>query len=117
VLDNNDDTWQHEALGLWCDYLLAALPSLVRLDLRTWDGNERMVSLAKRLGFREEARFRRARMVKGERCDGLGFGVLREEWYGMFPGGFSNRPEPLQLAAPADRPPFNRNVASDGAGR
>jgi len=71
-----------EALTLWCDHLFVAMPEIVRIDLRTWSGNERMIRLAKRLGFKEEARFRDARIVKGEYYDGLGFGVLRREWEG-----------------------------------
>ena len=71
-----------EALRLWCDHLLRTVPEFVRLDLRTWSGNERMISLAKKLGFREEARFRTARMVEGKYYDALGFGILREEWEG-----------------------------------
>ena len=54
-----------EALRLWCDHLSATVPEFVRLDLRTWSGNERMIKLARKLGFREEARFRDARIVKG----------------------------------------------------
>ncbi|MHC4939219.1 MAG: GNAT family N-acetyltransferase [Planctomycetota bacterium] len=69
-----------EALKLWCDYLFDAVPEFARLDLRTWSGNERMIKLAGKLGFKEEARFRKARVVDGEYYDGLAFGVLREEW-------------------------------------
>jgi len=69
-----------EALTLWCDYLFDAMPEIVRIDMRTWSGNVRMVRLAQRLGFKEEARFRKARIVRGEYYDGLGFGVLRAEW-------------------------------------
>lgn len=69
-----------EALGLWTDHLFAEMPHLVRLGLRTWSGNHAMIRVATRLGFREEARFRRARIVDGQYYDALGFGVLREEW-------------------------------------
>ena len=47
-----------------------------------------MVRLAERLGFSREACFRRARIVDGEYYDGLGYGVLREEWEERYPGGF-----------------------------
>jgi putative hydrolase of HD superfamily len=67
-------------LRLWCDHLFATVPEFARLDLRTWSGNERMIKLARKLGFREEARFRDARIVKGETYDALAFGILREEW-------------------------------------
>src|SRR5689334_19012675 len=32
----------YAALGMWCDYLWAAMPQIVRLDLRTWSGNHGM---------------------------------------------------------------------------
>ena len=69
-----------EALHMWVNYLFSTDPELHRLDLRTWSGNERMIRLAQHLGFREEARFREAREVKGRRYDSLGFGLLRTEW-------------------------------------
>ncbi len=69
-----------ESLLLWGNYLFESLPALPRLDLRTWDGNQRMVALAASLGFKEEARFRKARVVEGQHHDALGFGILREEW-------------------------------------
>lgn len=69
-----------EALRLWCEHLFATVPEFTRLDLRTWSGNERMINLARRLGFSEEARFRNARIVNGETYDALAFGILREEW-------------------------------------
>ena len=78
----------YEALGLWCDYLFRALPRIVRLDLRTWSGNVGMMKLAGKLGFQEEARFRRARVVNGAYYDGMGYGVLREEWMAHYPEGF-----------------------------
>ena len=80
----------YEALGLWCDYLFQAMPILTRLDLRTWSGNYGMMQLAQKVGFQEEARFRMARIVKGEYFDGMGYGVLREEWEQLYPDGFGN---------------------------
>ena len=80
----------YEALGLWCDYLWAVMPAIVRLDLRTWSGNGRMMRLAERLGFQEEARFRKARIVDGKYYDGMGYGILREEWRALYPNGFGN---------------------------
>lgn len=77
-----------EALGRWTEYLFAEMPQLVRLGLRTWSGNVGMMRVAARLGFVEEARFRRARIVDGVYHDSLGYGVLREEWAERWPGGF-----------------------------
>lgn len=78
----------YEALGLWSDYLLHENNKLARLDLRTWSGNVGMMRLAEKLGYKLEARFRKARIVKGEYFDGMGYGVLREEWKEMYPEGF-----------------------------
>lgn len=78
-----------EALGLWCDYLLRTSYDFARLDLRTWSGNIGMMRLALKLGFQEEARFRKARIVDGQFYDGMGYGVLREEWEERYPDGFS----------------------------
>ena len=78
-----------EALGLWCEYVLDNLPDVIRLDLRTWSGNERMIRLAARLGYVEEARFRKARVVDGEYYDSVGYGILREEWRARSPDGFA----------------------------
>lgn len=78
----------YAALGCWCEYLWAALPQIVRLDLRTWSGNYGMMRLAEKLGFQQEARFRKARIVRGDYYDGLGYGVLRDEWRARYPDGF-----------------------------
>jgi putative hydrolase of HD superfamily len=80
-----------EALGLWCEYLFATMPQIVRLGLMTWSGNHGMIRLAAKLGFQEEARFRKARIVNGEYYDSLGYGILREEWTERFPRGFTER--------------------------
>jgi RimJ/RimL family protein N-acetyltransferase len=79
----------HEALGLWSDYLLAQMPELPRLDLRTWSGNPNMMRLALKLGYLEEARFRHARDYNGQSYDGLGYGILRQEWEARYPHGFA----------------------------
>jgi RimJ/RimL family protein N-acetyltransferase len=79
----------YEALGLWSDYLFAAMTQIVRLDLRTWSGNVGMMRLAQKVGYREEARFRKARIVAGQHYDGMGYGVLREEWTARYPHGFA----------------------------
>lgn len=79
----------YEALGLWSDYLLEVQPLFVRLDVRTWSGNAGMMRLAQKLGYKEEARFRKARIVNGEYYDGMGYGVLRDEWTTRYPLGFA----------------------------
>jgi len=79
----------YEALGLWTDVLFRALPEITRLDLRTWSGNRGMMRLAEKLGYVEEARFRQARIVGDTYYDGLGYGILREEWLRRYPAGFA----------------------------
>ncbi|HIZ34736.1 MAG TPA: GNAT family N-acetyltransferase [Candidatus Ruania gallistercoris] len=70
-----------EALALWTSYLFQATDAL-RLDLATYSGNPGMVAVARRLGFTEEARMRKARRWAGGVHDALVFGILREEWEG-----------------------------------
>lgn len=68
-----------EALTLWTDYLFATTDAL-RLDLATYSGNPGMIALAKRVGFVEEGRMRKARRWSGGVHDAVVLGVLREEW-------------------------------------
>lgn len=49
-----------------------------------------MIKLAKKLGFKEEAVFRMARIVEGEYYDGLGYGILRTEWEERYSKSFSS---------------------------
>ncbi len=79
----------YQALGLWTDFLFRSLPEITRLDLRTWSGNRGMMRLAEKVGYVEEARFRKARIVGDKYYDGLGYGVLREEWLRRYPAGFT----------------------------
>lgn len=80
-----------ESLGLWMDYLFDTLLDIVRLDLRTWSGNIGMMCLAEKLGYRQEACFRKARIVEGKYFDSVGYGILREEWEKLYPNGFRAR--------------------------
>lgn len=68
-----------EAVALWTTYLFVAT-DIARLDFMTWSGNERMCRVGARLGWTEEARFRDAREVDGQRYDSVVYGVLRSEW-------------------------------------
>ncbi len=70
----------YEALKFWMQYLFTHDKTIARLDLRTWSGHKGMIKLAKKLGFLEEACFRKARIVKGAYYDSIGMGILREEW-------------------------------------
>jgi RimJ/RimL family protein N-acetyltransferase len=73
-----------EALALWTSFLFDRT-DWVRLDLATWSGNQAMMTVATSVGFVEEARFRRARVVDGVRYDSVAYGVLREEWFSTSP--------------------------------
>jgi RimJ/RimL family protein N-acetyltransferase len=68
-----------EAFALWIDYLFEAM-DLRRIGLRTWSGNERMMRLARRLGFKQEATFREAYATRTRLYDRVAFGLLRREW-------------------------------------
>ncbi len=68
-----------EAFGMWMEYLFRAVDT-VRLGIGTWSGNIRMMRLAAKCGMAEEARVRKARIVRGEYYDAIKMGILREEW-------------------------------------
>ena len=79
----------YEAFGLWTEYLFQEMPELVRLDARTWSGNQGMMRLAEKSGYQKEAVFRKARIVKGKYYDSIGYGILRKEWQTLYPDGFA----------------------------
>lgn len=68
-----------EALRLWVSYLFDVTDSL-RLDLATYSANSGMIAVARKLGFVEEARLRKARRWAGGIHDSVIYGILREEW-------------------------------------
>ncbi|WP_151734768.1 GNAT family N-acetyltransferase ['Paenibacillus yunnanensis' Narsing Rao et al. 2020] len=68
-----------EAFGCWMEYLFATVDT-VRLGIGTWSGNTRMIGLAAKCGMLEEARVRKARIVRGDYYDAVKMGILREEW-------------------------------------
>lgn len=68
-----------EAYRLWIGFLFE-FTTLHRLGMSTWSGNERMMKVAERLGMKEEARIRKARVVDGRYFDAIKMGILREEW-------------------------------------
>lgn len=77
-----------ESLGLWTEFLFEEYPEIIRLDLRTWSGNKGLINLAAKIGFVQEACFRKARIVKGEYFDSLGFGILKSEFFDKYKSGF-----------------------------
>ncbi|MEB4887466.1 MULTISPECIES: GNAT family N-acetyltransferase [Priestia] len=68
-----------EAYGMWIDFLFEFTP-LHRLGMSTWSGNTRMIKTAAKIGMKEEARIREARIVNGEYFDSVQMGILRREW-------------------------------------
>ena len=68
-----------EAYKLWIDFLFRTT-GLHRLGMSTWSGNVRMIKVAEKIGMKEEARVRQARMVDGKYFDAIKMGILRSEW-------------------------------------
>ena len=50
------------------------------ITLSTWSGNTRMLRAAERVGYRECARVREARLWQGQRYDHVQMQLLRREW-------------------------------------
>ncbi|RCW66286.1 GNAT family N-acetyltransferase [Saliterribacillus persicus] len=68
-----------QAYKLWIDYLFK-VTDIHRLGMSTWSGNIRMIKVAAKLGMKEEARIREARIINGEFFDAIKMGILRREW-------------------------------------
>ncbi len=69
----------YEAYKRWIDFLFRST-GLHRLGMSTWSGNIRMMKVAEKIGMKEEARIRKARIVDGNYFDAIKMGILREEW-------------------------------------
>lgn len=68
-----------EAYKLWIDFLFRST-ELHRLGMSTWSGNIRMMKVAEKMGMKEEARIRQARIVDSKYFDAIKMGILRKEW-------------------------------------
>ena len=68
-----------EAYRMWIEFLFEST-HLHRLGMSTWSGNIRMIKTAAKIGMKEEARVREARIVNGEYVDSVKMGMLRREW-------------------------------------
>jgi RimJ/RimL family protein N-acetyltransferase len=66
------------ALCLFVDYLLKGGES--EIYIQTWSGNERMISLADKLGFEECHRKNGIRSIRGRTYDGLSFRLNIEKY-------------------------------------
>ncbi|MGF1695722.1 GNAT family N-acetyltransferase [Vibrio lamellibrachiae] len=67
------------AVPLWVTNLFITR-NIERVGMTTWSGNPRMMALAIKLGFKQEARLRKVRYYQGEYFDSIKYGVLRSEW-------------------------------------
>ncbi|GAF66361.1 putative acetyltransferase [Bacillus sp. TS-2] len=68
-----------ESYQLWISYLFTNT-HLHRIGMSSWSGNKRMLAVANKIGMKEEARIREARIVNGEYFDAIKMGMLRSEW-------------------------------------
>ncbi|WP_417799769.1 GNAT family N-acetyltransferase [Tenacibaculum sp.] len=80
----NDKFWNkgigYIALKQWINEVFRIKDNIVRLGITTWSGNTSMIKLAQKLKMKEEARYRKARIVKEVYFDSVSFGILRDEW-------------------------------------
>lgn len=67
------------AIPLWITNLFQTR-SIERVGMTTWSGNQRMMSLAHKIGLKEEARLRKVRYYRGTYYDSMKYGILRSEW-------------------------------------
>lgn len=68
------------ALKLWINEVFKEKTEIIRIGITTWSGNDGMIKLAKKLGMKEEARYRKARIVNGKYFDSVSYGILKKEW-------------------------------------
>ncbi|EGQ7919575.1 GNAT family N-acetyltransferase [Vibrio parahaemolyticus] len=67
------------AIPLWVSHLFKK-HQIERVGMTTWSGNPRMMALASKLGFKQEAVLRKVRYYQGKYYDSIKYGVLRSEW-------------------------------------
>ena len=63
--------YAYQALVLFIEYLL--IHGETEIYTQTWSGNERMIHIAKKMGFEECCRKNDLRIVRGKKYDGLTF--------------------------------------------
>ncbi|MBT2755414.1 GNAT family N-acetyltransferase [Mesobacillus foraminis] len=73
------EEFEMDALKTWMDHLFETF-SIPRIGLSTWSGNERMITVAKKLGLMIEGRIRKSRLYRSRYYDTVKLGILREEW-------------------------------------
>ncbi len=72
-----------KALKKWITMVFNKHPEIVRLGLTTWSGNIGMVKLATKLGLKQEACYKKARIVDGKYYDSVSYGILKDEWFSL----------------------------------
>jgi RimJ/RimL family protein N-acetyltransferase len=78
VPDNRGQGYLSEALPLFSAYLFATRP-IGRLRIQTAHDNVGSRRVAEKSGYRQEGVLRRAYFYRGRWCDGVIYGLLREE--------------------------------------
>jgi len=68
-----------EAVKAVLDYLFFTL-NKHRITASVDPANQKSINLLKKLGFRQEAHFRKSVLIRGEWCDDVIFAILEEEW-------------------------------------
>lgn len=71
--------YAQEALKAVMNYLLLTL-NLHRITASVDPGNAKSLNLLKRLGFRQEAYFKKSVFIRGKWCDDVIYAMLEEEW-------------------------------------
>ena len=71
--------YMSEALRLFSTYLFETFPHITRLAIKTAANNVGSRKLAEKCGFTQEGVLRRAYFYRGEICDFVIYGLLREE--------------------------------------
>lgn len=75
-----------ESTSLMLDYAFRTL-NLNRVELNTFDFNERAQKCYQKVGFKEIGRRRKARFIDGEYRDDIIMDILKEEWLTKSRGG------------------------------
>jgi len=74
-----------ESMGLLLDFAFLIL-NLNRVELDTFDFNERAQKCYLKVGFKEVGRRRKARFIDGRYCDDIIMDILKDEWPGKSEG-------------------------------
>lgn len=65
---------------MWIDEMFIKFKDIIRIGLTTWSENYAMIHLAKKLGFKEEARYKLAVKIDNMYYDSVSYGILKDKW-------------------------------------